>query len=114
MKRRSAVLLWLSCPFLFFLFSGCSSPSKPVDSCPSIQDEPVSVCRAQAKCRGQTGSIGVGVGVGLARGLGVGVGHRQSTDRYASCIDQDLKAQEKAREPGAQRQEESDEPSGSD
>ncbi|MBX3041865.1 MAG: hypothetical protein KF789_14255 [Bdellovibrionaceae bacterium] len=77
-------------PFIFLV--GCAS--SPKATCPRVEEEAISVCRAQAKCKDQNSSVGVGLGIGLGRGFGVGVGGRQSTDRYTNCVDQDLKAQE--------------------
>ncbi len=86
--RTSSLTFILS----WILLAGCAS--SPKQSCPSVEEEAVSVCRAQAKCKDQNSSVGVGLGIGLGRGMGVGVGSRQSTDRYTNCVDQDLKDQE--------------------
>lgn len=82
MKSKS--VLFLS---LWFLMA-CASGEK-AETCPSEQEEPISVCRARLKCQGKVSSVGVGVGVGLGR-FGVGVGQSQSTNRYERCLDQDL------------------------
>lgn len=85
-------LFILALVFVSFLAVGCAS--SPKAACPGVAEEAVSVCRAQEKCKNQNSSVGVGVGVGLGRGLGVGFGRSQATDRYTSCVDQDLKDQE--------------------
>jgi hypothetical protein len=76
---------------LIILAVGCASESKK-EACPSEAEEPVSVCRAREKCRGQNSSVGLGVGLGLGN-FGFGVGQSQSTGRYESCLDRDLQEQ---------------------
>lgn len=63
-------------------------------NCRSIEDEPVSRCRAEKACgKGRVGpSIGLvlgGMGAGMARGF-----HRNhAQDNYDACVDRDLSAQ---------------------
>lgn len=70
------------------LILGCSSAEKK-DPCPSVEEEPISVCRAREKCRNENSSVGVGLGIGMGN-FGFGVGRSQSSDRYANCLDEDL------------------------
>ena len=90
----------LSCTL--FLSLGCSSKTKKTE-CPSLAQEPVSVCRAQEKCRGTLDgpTFGVGLGAGVFPGVGMGVGAETRNANYAACLDRDLAEQKKLSEPVA-------------
>ena len=79
------------------LVIGCSSKSKKPD-CPTIEQEAVSVCRAQLKCeKARNGPrFGVGLGMGVMSNVGVGVGTSTGSGDYAVCIDKDLAEQKSA------------------
>ena len=81
---------YVLCVFL----SGCASAAGASDTCPSVEDEPVSTCRARLSCRQEKTSYGVGLGVGLGANLGLGVSQSQNTENYTNCIDQNMKQQE--------------------
>jgi len=73
------------------VFVACASKDKAVP-CPSVEEEPISVCRAREKCKNQNSSVGLGVGIGMGN-FGFGVGTSQSTTRYESCLDIELTEQ---------------------
>ena len=100
MSKSSALVLIFSI-LLAGLFINCSSKEKKPD-CPTVEQEAVSVCRAQRKCeKARRGPrFGVGLGMGVLSNVGVGVGTSTGTGDYAVCIDKDL-AEQKAASPPA-------------
>ena len=84
---------------LVFTLLSCSSKEKQVD-CPTVEQEPISVCRAQLKCHDLRHGprFGVGLGMGVSSNVGVGVGAQTRATDYAACLDRDLAAQKKDRE----------------
>jgi hypothetical protein len=75
------------------LSSGCASKEKV--TCPTTEQEPISVCRAKAECGNERGgSVGVGLGFGVTPNFGIGVGHNTRSRQYTECIDKSLKAQQ--------------------
>jgi hypothetical protein len=88
------IRVFISITFMMalLLVLGCASNAAK-DNCPSIDEEPISACRAQSKCKQHKTSYGFGLGVGVGSNLGLKVGQTQTTDNYTSCIDENLKAQ---------------------
>ena len=85
MNKLNCILGFTSSLILILSF-GCASNQR----CPNELSEPVSVCRAEAKC----GGMGTGVGMILG-GVGSGISGQRNiaSDDYNKCIDRDLEAQ---------------------
>ncbi|MGE0632555.1 MAG: hypothetical protein AB7O96_09120 [Pseudobdellovibrionaceae bacterium] len=77
---------------ILIFISACASTEKP--QCASIDEEPISVCRAKKECETAKRNVGVGVGFGIGGNVGIGVGHRVPSTRYEDCLDGNLKEQE--------------------
>lgn len=78
---------------IIFLELGCASLTQ--DTCPTIAEEPVSICRARAKCTQKKISYGVGLGPGVHAKEDIGRTAEQSpvTDKYLDCINRELEQQ---------------------
>ena len=87
---RSFMLIFYMAGFVTLI--GCSSTDK---TCPPIEEEAVSMCRAEEKCRQEKTTYGVGLGVGKPTDSGIiGTRNVATTDNYNDCIQKDLNSQE--------------------
>lgn len=98
-QSSSLVFVYIFIITIALLLANCSSKEKKLD-CPTIEQEAVSVCRAQLNCQSARRGprFGVGIGMGVMSNVGVGVGTSTGSGDYAQCIDQDL-AKQKAASP---------------
>lgn len=86
MHRKVCVLLIL---LHLEILAGCAT----LRSCPDVEDEPVSVCRAEVACgRGKPtlalGMILSGMGGGLSR-----TNRNSASENYDRCVENELSAQ---------------------
>lgn len=87
---RSSVLILYMIGFVTLI--GCSSTD--MASCPSLEEEAVSLCRAEEKCRQEKTTYGLGLGVGKPTDSGIiGTRNVATTDNYNNCIEKDLNSQ---------------------
>lgn len=71
-----------------------SCASTETSSCPTLEEESVSICRAQDVCRQKKTTYGLGLGVGAATDSSIiGTRTMATTDNYTNCIDRDLDQQ---------------------
>lgn len=77
------------------LFFGFGCVSVPGDTCPTISEEPVSGCRARAKCRQKKTSYGVGFGSSSQPDDSFKTVPVVSpvTENYLDCVNSDLEKQ---------------------
>ena len=77
------------------LFFGLGCTSIPKDTCPTIGNEPISGCRARAKCRQKKIIYGVGLSPSgqVAENFGLAPETSPATEKYLECITKDLKLQ---------------------
>ncbi|AGH94571.1 hypothetical protein [Pseudobdellovibrio exovorus] len=85
------VMSWMYA-LAFVAMASCASTDS--NSCPSLEEESVSICRAQDMCRQQKTTYGLGLGVGAATDSSIiGTRTMATTDNYTNCIDRDLDMQ---------------------
>lgn len=86
---RSSVLMAYMAAFVTLI--GCSSAEKV---CPTQDQESVSMCRAEERCRQEKTTYGLGLGMHRPTDSNI-VGTRTvaTTDNYNNCIEKDLNDQ---------------------
>lgn len=86
---------------IFMIFScRTTPPGGDVSACPTVEQEPVSNCRAEAKCKAKKTQYSVGLGYGIQarenlapHSQEMSMARSPTTDNYTNCIQQSLKEQ---------------------
>lgn len=93
----------VSLTIVTLVFTSCKTtpPGGDVSSCPSVEREPVSSCRAEAKCKSKKTEYGIGLGYSTQARENLATPTQEmslaqspTTDNYANCIQQSLKEQQ--------------------